>query len=72
MALTEAGVGASPPKPPDWGDGCPSPQTPLGKEILHGRRWVASLCRGFEADPDPYSGPGLKSKFPLAFFKLDK
>jgi len=63
MALTEAGVlawtwfgGASPPKPPDWGDGCPSPQTPLVKEVLHGWRWVASLCRGFEADPDLYSG----------------
>jgi len=55
MALTEAWTwlgGASPPNPPDWGDGCPSPQTPLGKEILQGRRSVASLCRGFEADPD--------------------
>jgi len=39
------------PKPPNWGDGQPSPQPPLGKEILHGRRWVASLCWGFEADP---------------------
>jgi len=38
--------GASPPKPPDWRDGCPSPQTPLGKETLH------ALCRGFEADPN--------------------
>jgi len=55
MALTEAGGfswtwlgGASPPTPPD----CPSPQTPLGKEILHGRRSVASLCWGFQADPN--------------------
>jgi len=42
---------ASLPKPLGWGDGCPSPQTPLGKEALQERRSVASLCRGFEADP---------------------
>jgi len=32
----------SKPKPPAWGDGCPSPQTPLGKGVVGGRRSVAS------------------------------
>jgi len=43
------------PKRPAWGDGCPFPQAPPGKEVLQGRRSVAARL----SSPNVFALPGF-------------